>query len=626
MKVGYMVREQLNQWVSDLTRIQKHAIITAVDIAIIPFALWLGFLLRLGIVNPLENQEWHHLALVLFVSIFLLGAYRLYRIKLKTFDLTSIRRIFFYSGSLILAFGFISFILGFNVSRSITIYFGATVFILSVLIRIGVVALLRKIASDHKAAKQVIIYGAGSAGAQLALALRQAHEVRPVCFVDDNVALHGLIIAGLKVHSPNVIEAMVERGQVQRILIAIPSLSTTKSVALMQQFSHLNCEMQIVPSYVDLIAGNATVNNLKTVTPDDLLGRSKVDLDTPEIAKTYAGRSILVTGAGGSIGAELCHQLLNCNPRRIVLLERSEIALYKIDQLLSPICAAAGIDLKRRLASVTDKRAVEAAIAEEEVEIILHAAAYKHVPLVEENEVEGARNNVIGTRIVAEAAAAAKIERFILISTDKAVRPTNIMGATKRLAELIVQDIQRSHPSTKMSMVRFGNVLGSSGSVVPLFRKQIAMGGPVTITHSEVTRYFMTIPEAARLVLLAGAYAEGSDLFVLDMGAPVKIYDLALRMIELSGRTVRDKDNPEGDIEIVVSGLRPGEKLYEELLIDDRSLVSTPHEKILRAKVTGRKGSDVQDMLASVEEAIEMRSPTKVREIVRDYVDGYKST
>lgn len=626
MKVGYMAREQLNQWISDLTRIQKHVIITAVDIAIIPFALWLGFLLRLGIVNPLENQEWHHLALVLFVSICLLGAYRLYRIKLKTFDLTSIRRIFFYSGSLILAFGFISFILDFNVSRSITIYFGSTVFILSVLIRIGAVALLRKIGSDHKAAKQVIIYGAGSAGAQLALALRQAHEVRPVCFVDDNVALHGLIIAGLKVHSPNVIEAMVERGQVQRILIAIPSLSMTKSVALMQQFSHLNCEMQIVPSYVDLIAGNATVNNLKTVTPDDLLGRSKVDLDTPEIAKTYAGRSVLVTGAGGSIGAELCHQLLNCNPRRIVLLERSEIALYKIDQLLSPICATAGIELKRRLASVTDKRAVEAAIAEEEVEIVLHAAAYKHVPLVEENEVEGARNNVIGTRIVAEAAAAAKIERFILISTDKAVRPTNIMGATKRLAELIVQDIQCSHPSTKMSMVRFGNVLGSSGSVVPLFRKQIAMGGPVTITHPEVTRYFMTIPEAARLVLLAGAYAEGSDLFVLDMGAPVKIYDLALRMIELSGRTVRDKNNPEGDIEIVVRGLRPGEKLYEELLIDDRSLVSTPHEKILRAKVTGRNGSDVQDMLASMEEAIEMRSPTKVREIVRNYVDGYTST
>lgn len=626
MKVVYMVRERLNQWVTHLTRIQKHAIITAVDVMLIPFSLWLAFLLRLGIVNPLEQQKWYHMALVVLVSIGILAAYRLYRIKLKTFDLTSIRRIFFYSGALILAFGFISFILEFNVSRSITVYFGTTVFIFTMIIRLSAVAILRKISGDYKDATNVIIYGAGSAGSQLALALRQTHEVRPLCFVDDNVALHGLIIAGLKVRSPNVIEQMVQAGKVQRILIAIPSLSTPKGVALMQQFSHLNCEMQIVPSYVDLISGNATVNNLKTVTPDDLLGRSTVNLDTPEIAETYAGRSVLVTGAGGSIGAELCRQLLNCNPRRIVLFERSELALYQIDQLLNPICVTAGIELKRRLASITDRRAVEAAIAEEEIEIVLHAAAYKHVPLVEENEVEGARNNVMGTRIVAEAAAAANIERFILISTDKAVRPTNVMGATKRLAELTVQDIQRRHPSTKMSMVRFGNVLGSSGSVVPLFRRQIAMGGPVTITHSEVTRYFMTIPEAARLVLLAGAYAEGSDLFVLDMGVAVKIYDLAARMIQLSGRTVRSNENPDGDIEIVVSGLRPGEKLYEELLIDDSSLVSTPHEKILRAMVTGRKDSEVREMLAGIEDAIETRSPKKVRQIVRTYVDGYKAS
>jgi len=331
----------------------------------------------------------------------------------------------------------------------------------------------------------------------------------------------------------------------------------------------------------------------------------------------------MVTGAGGSIGSELCRQLLNCNPSRIILFERSEFNLYSIDMELRDLADAAGISVVARLGSVTDRARVVGVIAEEKVEIILHAAAYKHVPLVEANELEGARNNIIGTQVVAEAAAGAGLERFILVSTDKAVRPTNIMGATKRIAELVVQDLQTRNRDTKFAMVRFGNVLGSSGSVLPLFQRQIARGGPVTVTHKDVTRYFMTIPEAARLVLLAGAYARGGDVFVLDMGKPQKIIDIARQMITLSGRKVKDPETGEGDIEIQVTGLRPGEKLYEELLIDDDSLIPTPHAKILRAEEAMLSQIEVAAMLRELQLAIAEDDSDRLRAMIQARVDGY---
>lgn len=363
------------------------------------------------------------------------------------------------------------------------------------------------------------------------------------------------------------------------------------------------------------------MSDLRTVTPDALLGRDKVDLDIPDVAKAYAGRVVMITGAGGSIGSELCRQLIGTSPARIVLFERSELALYHIDRELRPIAQAAGIGVTARLGSVTDARRVTEVLQETGTEIVLHAAAYKHVPLVEENELEGVRNNVFGTQVVAEAAQVAGVERFILISTDKAVRPTNIMGATKRMAELVVQDLQTRSTYTKFSMVRFGNVLGSSSSVLPLFKQQIRRGGPVTVTDPDVTRFFMTIPEAARLVLLAGAYASGGDVFVLDMGKPVKILDIARRIIELSGRTVRE--NGIGDISIEMIGMRPGEKLHEELLIDDDSLCATPHEKILRAEEVMLSEIEIVATLRDLRDVLEQGNVKQLRLLLQKRVDGY---
>jgi FlaA1/EpsC-like NDP-sugar epimerase len=371
------------------------------------------------------------------------------------------------------------------------------------------------------------------------------------------------------------------------------------------------------------MAGNVGGDPFRLVSPDELLGRDKVELDTPEIARAYAGRVIMVTGAGGSIGSELCRQLLKCKPAHIILFEQSEFALYTIDRDLRDRANEVGIPITIRLGSITNMARVASVIADEGVNIILHAAAYKHVPMVEDNALEGARNNVLGTQVVADCARAAGIERMILISTDKAVRPTNVMGATKRMAELVVQNMQTRTQKTNFSMVRFGNVLGSSGSVLPLFQAQIIAGGPVTVTHEDVTRFFMTIPEAARLVLLAGAYATGGDVFVLDMGEPQKIIDIACKMIKLSGRTIKDPQTGEGDIAIEVTGLRPGEKLYEELLLDDDSLVGTPHPKILRAEEATLSKIEVVGMLKELQLCMEENSPHRLRKLMARCVDGY---
>jgi FlaA1/EpsC-like NDP-sugar epimerase len=414
----------------------------------------------------------------------------------------------------------------------------------------------------------------------------------------------------------------VETGKVRRVLLAMPSISRNRQTRILAMLQELDCDVQVMPAYVDLLSGKGLPNSNTAVSPDALLGRDKVDLDIPDVAKAYAGRIVMVTGAGGSIGSELCRQLVDIQPSHIVLFERSEFALYQIDQELRPLAKALDISVTTRLGSVVDRRRVHEVMAETKTEIVLHAAAYKHVPLVEENELEGARNNVLGTQVVAEVAQALDVERLILISTDKAVRPTNIMGATKRMAELVVQDLQTRSTNTKFSMVRFGNVLGSSGSVLPLFETQIRRGGPVTVTDPEVTRFFMTIPEAARLVLLAGAFATGGDVFVLDMGQPKKIIDIARRMIELSGHTVREDGDEEG-IKIQITGLRPGEKLYEELLINDQSLRATPHDKILRAEEAVLSQIEVAAMLRELRKALDSGATDALRALIETRVDGY---
>lgn len=604
-----------------LPRRTKGTMIIVLDGLLLPFSLWASFGFRLGIIDPTTYVNSGDLIAILVISFAALLFFRLYRLKLNAFDISAISKLARFSFLLIAIAGLVDFFAYTGLPRSVPILYGASFFLFSIVARIWAIHSIRKLSKLDRNVDSVAIYGAGAAGTQLATALKQSREVRPVCFVDDNPAMAGLIVGGLKVRKPEALEKLVNSETIQRVLIAIPSLSGSDRLRLVSRLSELGCEIQVVPSYVDLISGRSTVSDLRKVTPEELLNRNMVDLDTPENEKTYAGRSVMVTGAGGSIGSELCKQLLSCKPAKLVMFERSEHALYQVDSELNDLARIAGIELVRCLGSVTDRPAVDAIIEREDIDIILHAAAYKHVPLVEENEVEGARNNVLGTFEVADAARKAKIERFILISTDKAVRPTNVMGATKRLAELLVHDVQSRTKSTKFSMVRFGNVLGSSGSVVPLFNKQIAKGGPVTVTHAEVTRYFMTIPEAARLVLIAGAYSKGDDLFVLDMGQPVKIIDLARKMIELAGRSVRDENNPSGEIEIKVTGLRPGEKLYEELLVDNLSQTDSPHEKIFRASEKALTDAQVEKMIKRLHDALQNRDGKAIRAIIESYVE-----
>lgn len=616
----------------ELPRRVKKAGFLLLDWLLLPICLTLAFSLRLGFADPdglfgirtpLSSQEPVDSLAVLAASGCAVYFARLYRIRLHSFDLDSIARLAVTSAMLVAIASVASFFLDTPFPRTSAVYFGLVFFATATLARIAMLAFLNVMRFSSARRTPVAIYGAGLAGIQLASSLKFSLEVRPVLFVDDNPALQGLIVSGLRVHSPNKLVGFAKRGKIREVLVGIPSLSRAKRKALSESMALYECAVKVIPSYVDLISGRATVNDLRSVAPDQLLAREKVNLDVPEIAKAYAGRNVMVTGAGGSIGSELCRQLLDCRPQKIVLFERSEFLLYTIEKELKVLMKDFGIEVIAKLGSVTDESAVKEAISNEKIDIILHAAAYKHVPLIEINEVEGTRNNVLGTKILAQAAADAQIERFILISTDKAVRPTNIMGATKRLAELVVGDIQRRNKSLLFSMVRFGNVLGSSGSVVPLFQSQIEAGGPVTVTHPSVTRYFMTIPEAARLVLLAGAYSKGNDLFLLDMGEPVKIMDLAHRMIELSGRSIRNEANPDGDIEVHVTGLRPGEKLYEELLIDRKSLTDTPHEKILRANVDSIPEHQITAMLDAVVEGVGCRSSTIIRDAIKRHVPGY---
>ena len=611
-----------------LSRRQKRLVFWVLDTALVPIALYLAFALRFGTMTPMDFVSG---SLMLFPLMTVLGgglvyAFRLQQIKLHTFENRATLHIGMAAISVAVCAILISYMLRLQAPRSVPLILGTLFFLASLSWRtIGLHAINYLSDSRGQTRVPVIIYGAGSGGIQMAAALRQARAARPVLFVDENPALHGLMIAGLPVHAPSKLDALISRHKIERILVAIPSTSRSRQKELVRKLSTLPVEVQVLPSYVDMMAGNGMEDPLRPVSPDELLGRDKVTLDTPEIAKAYAGRVVLVTGAGGSIGSELCRQLLECQPARIVLYEQGEFALYEIDRDLRARAEEVGIPVTTRLGSVNNKVRVASVIADEDVNIILHAAAYKHVPLVEDNELEGARNNVLGTQVVAECAQAAGIERMILISTDKAVRPTNVMGATKRLAELVVQDMQTRATTTKFAMVRFGNVLGSSGSVLPLFQKQIATGGPVTVTHADVTRFFMTIPEAARLVLLAGAYATGGDVFVLDMGAPQKIIDIAHKMVKLSGRTVKDPVTGIGDIDIQITGLRPGEKLYEELLIDDDSLIATPHPKILRAEESMLSQLEVAGMLKELQSSVDTGDRLRLRNLIKQRVDGYHS-
>lgn len=488
-------------------------------------------------------------------------------------------------------------------------------------------------------APRVMIYGAGSAGRQLAAALKTSPELVVVGLLDDDDRLHGQVLNGLKIYNPANLLALVAKLRVTQVFLAIPSVSRARRNEILEMVRAAHVQVRTLPGVLELAKGKVQVSDLKELDIEDLLGRDPVPPNPLMLAKNITGKVVMVTGAGGSIGSELCRHIVKAGPAALLLVELTEFALYAIEQELQSMVREGqnhDVRLVPLLANVRDKSRMDDILRTWRPHTVYHAAAYKHVPLVEHNPAEGVKNNVLGTLNTAQLAAVHGVRDFVLISTDKAVRPTNVMGASKRLAEMVLQAIAtRDDLSgsprlalddkmvTRFSMVRFGNVLGSSGSVVPLFRKQIKAGGPITLTDERITRYFMTIPEAAQLVIQAGAMANGGDVFVLDMGKPIKIIDLAKRMVELSGLALKDGDSPNGDIEIAVTGLRPGEKLYEELLIGDNPL-PTSHPRIMKTHEDFLPWEALQAKLASLGLALDANDVPLIRILLKELVPGYQ--
>ncbi|HKN04878.1 MAG TPA: nucleoside-diphosphate sugar epimerase/dehydratase [Buttiauxella sp.] len=608
-----------------LPRPLKRLITLAIDTVLLLFAFWFAFWVRIDSMTPLTS--WPHwglivsiigITLVFFVK---LGLYRavIRYITAKIMVAVSIGMI---ASAVMLIIA--AFYTNLYLPRTIPfIYFSFGLLMIA-----GSRLTLRMIINQGlKLGTKIIIYGAGASGRQLLPALSQAAEYFPVAFVDDNPRLQGSVMHGVTVYSPEKLAWLVEKYEVKKILLAMPSASRSRKNAVIQMLEGLPCEVLSIPGMVDLVEGKAKIDSLRKVSITDLLGRDPVDPVPELIARNISAKVVMVTGAGGSIGSELCRQILQNHPKVLILYEMSEFSLYAIERELSTYISDHKIDvaLYPVLGNVQEQEHVERVLKTFHVETIYHAAAYKHVPLVEYNVADGVRNNVFGTLACAQAAINCQVANFVLISTDKAVRPTNTMGATKRMAELVLQALSAQNPSTCFSMVRFGNVLGSSGSVVPLFEKQIDTGGPITLTHPDIIRYFMTIPEAAQLVIQAGAMGNGGDVFVLDMGEPVKIIDLAHRMVTLSGLTVRDENNTEGDIEIKTTGLRPGEKLFEELLIGEK-VSTTQHPRILTANEIMLPWIELNDYIDELNMACSRFDQKRIRELLLEAPTGFQPT
>jgi FlaA1/EpsC-like NDP-sugar epimerase len=632
------------QRVLSLPRAIKQSIVIAADVAAAWLALWLAFTLRLEAWHwPSLNQLWIYAAVpLLFVPIFIrFGLYRaIFRYTGLATMQTLLKAALVY-GVLLATLVFITFPAG--VPRSVGI--------LQPIIFLALVSNSRAWARfwlnrgvRGEVGHRLLIYGAGSAGAQTAAAIANGGEFSLLGFVDDDPAKVGRHINGVRVFGPAEIASVVERLAVTDILLAIPSASRQRRFQVIEGLRSLPVHIRTLPGMADLAAGRVSISDIRELDIEDLLGRDPVPPNPALLARDLSGKVVLVTGAGGSIGSELCRQIIAERPAVLLLVDHSEFALYStqqdIDLLLERDALRKGSlrpDVIPLLANARDFGRIREIFRAYRPDTVYHAAAYKHVPMVEHNPCEGVSNNVQGTLNVARAAIESSTASFVLVSTDKAVRPTNVMGVSKRIAELVLQALAAetmvrfdseaavsglARNRTRFAMVRFGNVLGSSGSVVPLFRRQIEGGGPITLTHRDVTRYFMTIPEAAQLVLQAGAMGEGGEVFVLDMGEPVRIFDLARRMVELTGHTVRDDTNPEGDIEIRVTGLRPGEKLYEELLIGDDP-ISTAHPRILKARETFLSWSELRPLLVSLEQAATVGDAAAVRELIRCLVKEY---
>lgn len=614
-----------------LPRSAKMAILAASDSLMAAVAVWFAVLLRVGgipVLPGLYVAIVTALVMLLVPSVAIVCGY--YRLVLRFGTPTLVARSALVSGISGLILGGIGWYGGTTLMRALGLgaVFALVLFSEFVLSRAFARFLLTR-NSNHEQGTVVAIYGAGAAGQQLAAMLRRAAEYHPVVFLDDAPDLRGRMVEGLPVLAPSdtrLVKQLQSKG-VKEIYLAIPSLKATRRRLILESLGTLPFHVRSVPALPELVGGDAELDQLTEISIEDLLGRDTVPPIADLLEKCTRDKGVLITGGGGSIGSELCRQVLALQPRELVVLERSEIALYLIEQELRPLAGVLGgaTALSFQLGSVTDGHRLQGLFAEFDIDTVYHAAAYKHVPIVENNAAEGLRNNALGTWKLARVAAAAGVGHFVLISTDKAVRPTNVMGATKRVSELIVQALAEEYPASIFSMVRFGNVLDSSGSVVPLFRKQIENGGPITLTHPEVTRFFMTIPEAVQLVIQAGAMARGGEVFVLDMGEPVKILDLARNMVRLSGLTVRDSTNPQGDIAIEVTGLRPGEKLYEELLIGEDTS-ETEHPRIMRAQEGRADWKRLEEELESLERSLREgdAAAVDVRAVLARWVAGYR--
>lgn len=570
-----------------LSRFNKRLISIFLDIVFVMASFYGAYWARVGNVSSIEVISVQYvLVTTCIITIFAFSRLGLYRAVLRflTFHALAVISI----GTAISAFSVAisAFYLNAPIPRSVPIIYASFLCILCGGSRLIARSLVAQVNSRYK--KAVLIYGAGSAGRQLALALRSSDTHKVIAFIDEDLTLENTVLMGLNVCQIKDAKKLTDKYCVNQILLAIPSSSRARKKQILDLLMHLPAEVLTVPDMKDIVEGKAKIDELKHVEIDDLLGRDPVSPQTSLMEANIRGKVVMVTGAGGSIGSELCRQIIRYRPNKLVLFELSEFALYQIDNELTSLVNEGefNVEIVPLLGSVQSLKRLSTTMEAFKVQTVYHAAAYKHVPLVEFNALEGVRNNVFGTFYTAKAAIEAGVESFVLISTDKAVRPTNVMGTTKRMAELALQALadeeNRKPKGTQFCMVRFGNVLGSSGSVIPLFKQQIVQGGPITLTHPEILRYFMTIPEAAQLVIQAGAMAKGGDVFVLDMGEAVKIIDLARNLVHLSGLEIKDEAHPFGDIEIQYTGLRPGEKLFEELLIGD-AVEKTAHERIMTA-------------------------------------------
>ncbi|MEZ5552627.1 MAG: nucleoside-diphosphate sugar epimerase/dehydratase [Pseudomonadales bacterium] len=637
----------------------KLTIAIVTDLLLVPIALWLAFFFRLGTSQLINSYEYAWLfmaALVTAIPVF--AASGLYQEVLRYMGRTTISTLLKAVSTAALLLALVIYLAQTEllVPRSVVFNYWILLFVLvggarfigrAVLVpdkpdRFFASLIPQREQLEHR--RPIAIYGAGDAGYQLYTSILDDRDMVPVAFIDDNAALRHRTISGLKVYGPDELEALIQETDIREVFLAMPSLRPGRRREILESLEPTAVHVRTVPSVHEIMTGRRKVAELRDVQVEDILGREIVSPDPKLMQRCIRSQSVLVTGAGGSIGSELCRQIVEQKPVRLVLFEHSEFNLYSIEQELRTNIEKRQLDVELIgvLGSVLDSPHLTNVMSSFEIDTIYHVAAYKHVPIVERNIVAGIRNNVFGTLFAAQAALRAKVSNFVLISTDKAVRPTNIMGASKRLAELILQALafeeqpelisvpgsrDSSNPqsikrSTRFTMVRFGNVLDSSGSVIPIFRKQIELRGPVTVTHPEVTRYFMTIPEAAQLVIQASSLGTGGEVFVLDMGQPVKILELAQKMIRLSGLTVRDAENPDGDVAISFVGLRPGEKLFEELHIGS-DIHPTGHPKIQRALENMIPWSEMVGVIHALQAAIESNDLQEIHKIFTETVDGF---